>query len=253
MKTRKAPAIAAILFVLSAVSASAQQPALAFEAASIKPSGEGEGHTGSHSRKGYLVIQNQTLRDLIRTAYKLRAEQVSGGPKWITTDRYNIEAKSAGPAEDPELLQMLQTLLADRFQLAFHKETMTFPGFALVVAKGGLKIQPVEGEGSKSHSTRGSVTAERVSMEKIADILSRASGSPVVDKTRVAGVFSFQLEWTPETEMAAVKKDGAPLDNVSTGPSIFTAVQQKLGLRLESAKVPAEVFVIDKAEKPSDN
>ncbi len=234
-----------------------QVSAPAFEAASIKPSNEGEGHTGSHSRTGYLVVQNQNLRELIRTAYRLRADQVSGGPKWVTSARFNIEAKSAGPAEGPELLAMLQTLLADRFQLTFHKESALLPGFALVVAKGGLKVRPVDGSGgsrsnSNSDSNRRHLSAEALPMAKFAETLSRILGSPVVDKTGATGAFTFELEWSADTG-AAAPPDGAPANIADAGPSIFTALQEKLGVKLEAQKVPTEIFVIDKAEKPSEN
>jgi uncharacterized protein (TIGR03435 family) len=151
----------------------AQTPAPAFEAASIKPSKAPEGHSSWHSRTGYIVLQNQTLKQLIQIAYHVKANQVSGGLKWYDSDRFDIEAKSEGPADEAQLMTMLQTLLADRFQLAFHRETALFPGFALVVAKNGLKIRPVDaGEGSRSNSNRGHLTVERVSMAKFAETLS---------------------------------------------------------------------------------
>jgi uncharacterized protein (TIGR03435 family) len=221
-----------------------QTAAPTFEAASIKPSKEGEGHSGSHSRTGYMVIQNQTLKQLMQMAYRVRPDQVSGGAKWVTSDRFNVEAKSAGPADEPEMLPMLQSLLAERFQLMFHREPASLPGFAMVVAKGGMKVQPVDGEGSHSNSNRTHLTAERMSMARLADRLSQILGSPVIDKTGAAGAYTFELEWAP---------DGAPSDAANAGPSIFTALQEKVGVRLESQKVSTEVLVIDKAEKPSEN
>jgi uncharacterized protein (TIGR03435 family) len=148
---------------------------------------------------------------------------------------------------------MLQTLLAERFQLAFHRTTKLSSGYVLVAAKNGLKIDPVEtGERNTMNWGRGRMTAERVSMAKLADTLSRMLGSPVVDMTSIQGIFSFKLEWTPESAQRAAGPDGAPTDAV-LGPSLFTVLQQELGLKLEPKKEPIEVFIIDKAEKPSEN
>lgn len=228
----------------------APTPAPAFDAASIKPSKAAEGHSGWHSRTAYLIIENQNLKQLIEVAYHLKREQVSGGPKWLDSDRFDIEARSAGPADEPQLELMLQTLLADRFQLVVHRETKLLSGYALVVAKGGLKVHSEEGKGSNSNSNRGRITAERVSMDKLAEILSRTLGSLVVNKTEANGAFSFQLEWTPDSGTAAAPPDGAPPD---VGPSLFTVLQERLGVKLEAQKLPTEVLVIDKAEKPSEN
>jgi uncharacterized protein (TIGR03435 family) len=245
--------IAAMGVLLIAGMGLTQIPAPAFEAASIKPSKAPEGHSSWHSRTGYLVIQNQTLKQLIQIAYHVKANQVSGGLKWYDSDRFDIEAKSEGPADDPQLMTMLQTLLADRFQLAFHRETALFPGFALVVAKNGMKVRPVDaGGGSRSNSNRGRITAERLSMAKFAETLSRILRSPVVDRTATAGVFSFQLEWTPDNADAATP-DGTPPDISNSGPSLFTALPERLGLRLEAQKVSDEVLVIDRAGKPTEN
>jgi uncharacterized protein (TIGR03435 family) len=245
--------IAAISVLLWAVGGIAQTPAPAFEVASVKPSKAPAGHSGWHSRTGYVVLQNQTLKQLVQIAYHVKANQVSGGPKWCDSDRFDIEAKSDGPANDAQLLTMLQTLLADRFQLAFHRETALFPGFALVVAKSGFKIRPVDaGEGERSNSNRGHYTAERVSMAKFAETLSRILRSPVVDRTGTTGVFSFQLEWTPDNADAPAP-DGTTPDMSNSGPSLYTVLQERLGVKLEAQKVSAEVLVIDRAEKPTEN
>jgi uncharacterized protein (TIGR03435 family) len=120
--------------------------------------------------------------------------------------------------------------------------------YALVVAKGGLKIHPVEGEGSSTNSHNGKLTAKHASMQKLAEILSRQLGVPVVDETRVAGGFDFTLEWSNERQQKAAVESGA-----NEGPSIFTALPEQLGLKLEARKVPVEMIAIDRAEHPSDN
>jgi uncharacterized protein (TIGR03435 family) len=242
---------------LTTILLSAQTPApVAFEAATIKPSQDAPHHSGTHTRTGLLMIQGQTLHTLIRTAYHLMPNQVEGGPKWAESERYDINAKSEGPAEDPELMRMLQTLLADRFQLTFHTEKKEFPGYALVVAKGGLKIHPVDQAvdrtNSNSNDLHASVELEGATLAKFADILSRSMPMPVVDQTGIAGAFTFKLEWSRDdrTARGSDSNGAVPVDN---SPTIFSALQEQLGLKLESKKLPMDVLVIDRAEKPGEN
>jgi uncharacterized protein (TIGR03435 family) len=225
----------------------------AFEVASIKPSNAEPGSSGWHSdRGGLLRMNNQTLRSLIVIAYSLYDAQVSGGPKWLATDRFDINAKAEGPTGDSEqpLREMLQSLLADRFKLSFRREKKDMAGYALAVAKGGLKIQPVEADGSRSSGGRGKITAQGASMPKLAELLSRRLSIPVEDATGVAGVFNLTLEWAPEEQGL---KATATSTDAPAGPSIFTALQEQLGLKLESRKIPMDVLVIDRAEKPTEN
>src|SRR5712671_6886644 len=158
-----------------------------------------------------LVMRNQTLSACIRIAYGLKVDQITGGPKWLDSDRFDIEARAASPAKDPELLAMLRTLLAERFQLKFHRGTKLVSGYALVVGKKGLKIRAVEGNGgNRMNWGKGQVLAERVSMPKFADALARMLGSPVDDKTGVSGQFSFTFEWSPESARPAAEPGTAP-------------------------------------------
>ena len=211
-----------------------------FEAASIKPSKEFSGrHWDSHP--GTISLRGHSLKSLICVAYHVKESQVSGGPKWLDDDRFDINAKAEGPAEDPQLLAMLQTLLAERFQLVFHHEEKIGSAFALVAAKSGLKIQPVEAEGSRSSGSKGRIVAKGVSMEKLAEILSRQAGAPVSDMTGATGVYNFTLEWSTEGDAADIQS------------ALFAALQQQLGLKLEMRKLPVDLLVIDRAEKPSEN
>jgi uncharacterized protein (TIGR03435 family) len=224
----------------------------AFDAASIKLSKAENDGEHWHTRTGSIDMRNLTLRSLIRAAYQVRDYQISGGPGWATSDRFDIVARSSGPADDPELMKMLQTLLADRFQLVFHKEARQFPGYALTVAKKGLKITPVEDNGGhNSKSNRVHLEATRISMPRFAEWLSVRLGSPVEDRTETAGVFTFELNWTPEPSARPGEKQEAEFREA--GPSIYTAIQDQLGLHLESHKIAADVMVIDRAEKPSEN
>ena len=228
------------------------QPARpAFEAASVKPSQARDNSSSWNSSTGYLVIRNQSLKALIRIAYGVRDDQIAGGPKWIDSERFDVDARSAGPAKDPELLEMLQTLLADRFQLAFHRETKTVTGYALVAAKGGLKVRPDAKQGRGSMTEQGKFVAWGISMSRVAERISRILASPVTDRTGAAGFYSFTLEWTPDS---ARPPDGttAPPDALSD-PSLFGALQQQLGLKLEADKESMEVLAIDRARRPSEN
>jgi len=225
------------------------QPAAApqFEVASIKPSAEPPGSSGITTKKGRLTAQNVTLKRCIRGAYGVPEIQILGGPPWIGDDRYFIEATAAGPVGDPELSVMLQALLAERFKLALHRETRALPGYALLVGK-GLKAKRSDPDSeSRTNYSQKSIQAERCTMAQLAQKLSDALHTPVADLTAISGAFDFTLEWTPD-DMKAALGGNAPF-----GPSIFAALQEQLGLRLESRKVPTGVVVIDHAERPSEN
>jgi uncharacterized protein (TIGR03435 family) len=172
----------------------------------------------------------------------VKDNQVAGGPKWLDEDRFDINAKAEGPANGLQLLVMLQTLLAERFQLVLHHEEKIASAYALVLAKSGLKIQPVDGAGgSHSNGGKGKITAQGITMAALADTLTRNVGSPVVDLTGVSGAYDFTLEWSTE---------GDP-DDVQS--ALFAALQQQLGLKLEMRKLPLDLLVVDRAEKPSEN
>jgi uncharacterized protein (TIGR03435 family) len=240
------------LIVLQTARAFGQAVPAAFEAASIKPSqAESGSSSGITTRKGSIRAQNVTLKRCIRGAYDVQESQITAGPKWAGEDRYDIDAKSAGPAGDHELMAMLQTLLSERFKLAFHRETRELPGYALVTGKGGLKAKRSQPDAeSRTNSSRIAIDAEACSMRQLAQKLSEVIHLPIADLTGVAGAFDFQLKWTPE-DMQAKPPSGAV--DLTNGPSIFAAVQEQLGLKLEPRKVPTELLVIDHADKPTEN
>lgn len=229
---------------------------LAFEVASIKPSLDPPGSVvGIFESKGRINAKNVTLKRCVRGAYDIPEPQIVGGPKWADEDRYYIEAKAAVPAGDHELMLMLQTLLADRFKLVLHREQRAIPGYRLVLGKGGLKAQVTAPDrGSVGHSRRGRIEAEGCTLSQLALKLAEALKQPVLDATGVAGKFDLKLEWTPDDLQAKPPTaDQRPGGSPESRPSIFAALQEQLGLKLESSKVPAEVLVIDSAEKPSAN
>jgi uncharacterized protein (TIGR03435 family) len=194
--------LAVTLFQVTRCFGQTTAAAPAFEVASIKVSKAPPGSDSSHSTLGSLSMRNMTLRASIGMAYNIREPQVLGGPKWLDSDRYDIDAKSAGAARYPDLRAMLQTLLAERFQLALHRETKTFPGYALVVVKGGVKMRAVEPGQSNLSTHNGSMTAEKASMANLAANLARRLGTPVDDATGVTSVFDFTLELPPQDNRA---------------------------------------------------
>lgn len=228
----------ASLIVLMAGASFGQTAAPAFDAASIKPSTAEPGSSGISSDIGRITGRNVTLKHCIRSAYGIPEAQIFGGPKWVDDDRYDIDAKAPGRAGDHEMMAMLQTLLAERFQLVLHRETRPLPGYALVVGKKGLTAKRSEpGIRSETSSSRRSIDATGCDMGCLARKLSEVLHAPVADLTGVEGRFDFKLEWTPDDLQAAV----------------FPAIEEQLGLKLEGRKVPTEVLVIDRAAKPSEN
>ena len=242
---------------------------LAFEVASIKPSKAGDSHSGTSLGDGRFTARNTTLQTLMQyNAFGISAAQITGQPGWLSTERFDIDAKLddavveqmknlSTEAETLWMRQMVQQMLADRFKLAFHWETQQFAVYALVVGKNGSKIQRTKNvDGGPSASWgNGKLTAKCVTTEKLAQTLSialsRELGRMVVDKTGLEGKYDLTLEWSPDNRSAAMTD--AANESAPPGPSIFTAVQEQLGLKLESTKAPVETVVIDHIEQPSEN
>lgn len=214
-----------------------------FDVASVKPANPNAVGSNTDSDPGRITMQNVTLKRCIMRAYEAPDIQITGGPKWIDKSRFDIEARADHPAGYAELNQMLQTLLAERFHLALHHETRSLQGYAIAVAKNGLKMKPAQ-PGTRGHTNDGpgSVVSTATSISRLALKLSVLLGVPVVDETGVTGTFDFTLHWVPE--------DAA---DPTAGPSLFTAIQEQLGLRLEARKVQTDMLVVDRAEPPSAN
>ena len=229
-------------------------PPQAFEVASVKPTAASGGMSLNRLPGGRFTAENASLGRLIEFAYDVRTYQISGGPKWLESDGFDIVAKAEG--ENPDLRQMLQKLLEDRFKLALHRETKDLSLYTLVVGKGGPKLQRSDKDrGSISGGGKGKTIYQKVSMGMLAENLSQRLGRTVINGTGLKGEFDFTLEWAPSEGEPRKKVDGVevPVPADASGPSIFTAVQEQLGLKLESTKGPVEVLVIDRAEKPTGN
>jgi uncharacterized protein (TIGR03435 family) len=242
------------LLVLSTCLACAQTaPApLSFEVAAIKPNTSGQSGSGEHSDKGVILITNASLKQLVERAYDVRDFSFSG-PDWLSTMHFDITAKPpANFVYREQYRPMLQTLLAERFKLVVHRESKVTTGYALVRGKGDVKFQQVEtGDGgTSSNSERGRYDGKRTTMVGFADYLQRQLNEPVVDKTDLPGIFHIQLQYSPTQTPAG--PDSPPPDN--DGPSIYTALQEQLGLRLVSQKVQVQIVVVDHIEKtPTEN
>jgi len=218
---------------------------ISFDAAAIKPSDAPPGSSGINTNNGSLRAYNVTLRRCISGAYEIPENQIIGGPKWISENRYDITARGPGHTED-----MLKTLLADRFRLVTHPQTETRSGYVLTVAKGGIKATVTAPDtGPTTNSSRSRIEAKGCPMSRLVQKLAAALGQPVVDETQDMRSFDFVLQWIPDEVMS---KASAGSD-AANGPSLFTAVQEQLGLKLEARKVPVDVLVIDRAELPSEN
>lgn len=236
-----------------------------FEVISIKPSNRPLAgmHVGI-APGGVFEATNVTLGTLIQQAYDVRDFQISGGPGWMNTERYDIVAKGDGPGvSEADLVKMtdqqrddfqkqmqekLIALMADRFQLKVHRETKELPVYALIIGKSGIRIRHTSDNFSDQSSVKmrrndagkAEITGTEVPLAFLARQLSNQVGRPVLDKTDLKGNYDFKVVFAPDL-------------NDPDGPSIFTAVEEQLGLKLDSQKGPVGVVIVDRAEKASEN
>jgi uncharacterized protein (TIGR03435 family) len=235
----------------------AQTSVPGFEVATIKPTGpSSDGHTHINYPPGdRFSTSNITVLTLMQWAYGMPERQILDGPPWLGSTRFDIQAKadsgdkgdrfkSLTGQQDRDLKRrMVQALLADRFHLKLHQETRTLPAYDLVVAKGGSKLQLSKSNGQSFGVGRTHFNGEGLIMTTIAEQLSLITGRVIVDKTNLPGRYDLKLEWSA---------DDAPATE-NSAPSLVTAIQEQLGLKLEPAKEPLPVLVIDHVEAPSEN
>jgi uncharacterized protein (TIGR03435 family) len=199
---------------------------------------------------GRIRCSNVTLKKLIWESHQIKEYQVTG-PDWIATELYNVDATMPPGTSGDQVLIMVQNLLKDRFQLALHSESKEMPVYALVVAKSGVKMQSAEFGRGGTYVSPGKMVSKGAFMRNIVENLSRQLDLPVIDMTGLKGNYDFTLEWQPEVRG---EPRGGAVPEAANGPSIFTAVQEQLGLKLEPRKAPIEVLVVDHAEKnPTGN
>jgi uncharacterized protein (TIGR03435 family) len=273
--------VALIFGLLYATQSQAQTPAEdaaaklpPFEVASIKPDKSGTPMIMFRLTPDGLNVANAPLKMLLQQAYGVEENQVIGLPNGLSSERYDIEAKVDGADVaklhdlDPhQRMRMLQPVLAERFQLRVHRETRDLPVYELLIAKGGPKFHEAKPgdtypngiKGPDGHSGPGLVwiqdgqlTCQAVGMIELTRILSQRLGHNVLDKTGLTGKYDLAMQWPPEDRTGPML-DGGENPAESSGPSIFTVIQEQLGLKLESHKAPVEVLVIDHVEAPSAN
>jgi uncharacterized protein (TIGR03435 family) len=236
-----------LFFVVSHTALLAQTPA-AFEVSTVRPSagpipGVPPMFGQQRTKADTLTARHTPLIEIIRRAFGLVEQELLGGPDWIREQRFDIVGKSAAPATDAELWSMVRPLLKERFKLKYHREPREVSGLALVVGKNGPKLNRSQG-GSNDISTAGGViTGHNVPMSRLAGLLSSVMRRPVTDATGLEGTFNFSVDPKPYA-------GPGPLDLPSM---VTTAIQEELGLRLESRKFQLQVMVIDHIEPPDEN
>jgi uncharacterized protein (TIGR03435 family) len=226
-----------------------------FEVASIRPSQTPPGRGLPSLREdintgpGSLSMRNVTLPTCIRWAYKLNVYEIKA-PDALSAARYDITAKAEAAAAEEQLRLMLQTLLAERFQLVFHRQNMDVPGYVIVAGKNGAKLTAVEG-GGEGGMTGAALVFEghRMPLSRLADIVSSTLKSPVLDRTDLPGYYDFKLDLRPY--LTSRQPGDPPLDLVDVAMS---ALEDELGLKLVQRKLQLDVLVVDRAAKtPSGN
>ena len=270
--SRTAVMVGAVLWVVAATPG-ARQATPAFEVASVKPNTSGSGTQSGRSANGSVTLTNMPLRLLISSAFGIRPNRVSGGPNWIDSERFDISARAPENTTDNQLSLMLKTLITERFKLVARTEAQDQPAYALVVARSDGRLGPkliastvcdkaarfgtaAPPAASKLPESMpcgnrrwndGRETVIQAGAQPLAAIVRAldgvADGRQVIDRTNLGGTFTFEIRFAPPTVSAA--------NNDSGLPSMFAALEEQLGLKLESTRAPLEVLVIDSVERPT--
>ena len=248
----------AILTVECPVTAQPATAGVEFEVASIKPNKSNSNSMRISSNNGVWRATNTTVKTLLINAYEVLPEQIIGVPSWADSDRFDIEAKAEldEAADKPGVANQnkvrLQGLLASRFQLQVHRETKEWQSYVLVTGKKRTKLTPAVDGKSSMQSNNGHMEFKASDLENLARNLAFRLGRPVVNQTGIEGKFDFTIDFEPEDGRVPGKEN--PISGVETSrPSLFTAVEDQLGLKLESRKAPVEMLVVDRIERPSVN
>ena len=227
----------------------AQSQGKAFEAVSIRRNRTAAMASDTNTTPGRLSLVNVTLLSVIRRAFGVLDPQIVGAPDWLSTERYDIVAVTGDGTDltDQSRQAYLQSLLVDRCQLSFHREMREIRVYSLVSSKDGprltdhtgpgeysMRVEPTDDGRLRLRSTQGNIG-------RLAEILAGQVGNVVTDRTGLSGEYDFTLEWAPN------------LNDSATSPSLFTALNEQLGLKLEAAKSPVQALVIDRIERPTEN
>jgi uncharacterized protein (TIGR03435 family) len=243
-----------LMFCLAVGAVAQSRPA--FDVASVKASDYKGGPLRVTARVDAdgINFTNVALRQCIQRAYGLKPYQLVV-PDWAGTERFMIVAKASGPMPQEKLLEMLQTLLADRFKLVFHREKKEMPVYALVVAKGGVKAKEDTSEGPSDvgEGDGDDLLFERVTMGILTGVLARSVDRPILDETGLKARYTFKLSWAEQGRMRPAGAPPAEAGESSDAPSVFTALQERLGLKLEPKRGLVEMFLVDHVERPAGN
>lgn len=223
-----------------------------FEVAAIRPSPPSAGpRAPMRADPGRVTYNGLSPRILIQLAYKAPQWGIAGGPAWLDSDHYDVNATLPEGSSAERVPEMMQALLVDRFHLAIRREQRRMTGYELRVAKNGPKLKPGDPDEQWNEGTmkggifRGRLILHQANMPMLAEFLAGQVGRPVVNRTGLAGIFDVDFKWMPD--------DPAAESSSASGPSLFTALDEQLGLKLEPARVDVDVLFIDHTEKPSAN
>ena len=261
-----------VLFPAAALFAQVPATAPAFEVASVKPAPPptaGKFMVQMGGDPGMVDYKNVSLKSVIARAYEMKEYQVSG-PEWLDSARFDILAKTPPNTPREQVPAMLRNLLAERFQLTAHIEQKVVPAYALLVGKTGFKLKPVDGEAEgrirMTIGPRGRQMSGPTTIADLAGSLAQIMDRPVTDLTEIKGTYNIELEWVPDEREGGgiLAKMKAMAEAASTDPhgdpagpnglTLFGALQEKLGLRLESRKSPVDIVVVDSARQaPTEN
>lgn len=249
------PAYAQTVCTPEGAASNAKLPA--YDAVVIKPNNSGSGSSRISSNMDLYNATNVSLKMLLQDAYDVKADMITGVPKPMESARFDIQAKVVDPDLDvlkkldsDQRRAMRRAILLERFQLKVHTDVKTLPVYKMSVMKGGPKFKESSSTGSGSsthtHNIPGGIelNARNVTMASFASTLYSEVHRTVTDKTSLSGKYDLDMKWTP---------DDQPATDTDAGPSIFTALQEQLGLKLQSAKGPVQTLVVDHIEMPSAN
>ena len=228
-----------------------QQPAPEFDVISIKANKSAGTGGSTRSGRGLYRATNVTVKSIVMNAFDLLPDQLVGAPSWVESERFDIEAKS----DNPEAMDLkLRSMLATRFEFRMHRETREWQSYVLVAGKKGAKLTPTSlKEGMSARDSNGHWEGTGLDIDNFARNLAHQLGRPVVNQTGIEGRYDITLDFEPDGPARTGDKDN-PIAGVDTRrPSLFTAIQDQLGLKLESRKTPVEVLVVDHIGRPSEN
>ena len=265
-RTATAVIVSGLMGALAGAQEPPADPNLKFEVATLKPSPAGQERTGPCGIRPQPGGQSysadcMSLKGFLNVIYRIKPDQVTGGPAWADNDRFEMRGKAEKPSSADELHVMLKNLLIERFKLQYHFEKKELPIYALTVDKGGAKLTPHEAKNA-GDSWIDQTQAQFLHMKMVATFcpldyfafrLGQMMDRPVVDMTGLKGGYDFTLEFTrelPPNIPETAQINGSPID--TSGLTVYEALQKQLGLKLERQKGPAPILVIDHAEKPVD-